>query len=248
MFPEFLKKHAAYNSTSPVHYKDFAFNPNGITVTDRTVCAYVAMYGNKDRDDDIIIKGAFAKSIAERGPESEIKEIAYLWQHDMHEPLGRPLVLEERDAGLYAENFHDAIPQADRALEQQKSGTLKFFSIGYQYIWDKIEYDEEKEAFICKELMLFEESLVTIASNNMTGIVGIKSPELMQYRNELVEKTESFIKSLNPKKQYALRQLIAEHLSLKDTQPLDFLKQALKEVDKPTANVVDWNKIADAFL
>lgn len=249
MLTEFLQKHHAYNSTAPVFYKDYGFSPQNITVQDRTVQCYVSVFGNKDRDGDVLIRGCFAKSLQERGPQSENPEIAFLWQHEMNNPLGRPLILEERDIGLYAENFHDEnIELCDRALNQQKSGTLKFYSIGMNYVWDKVEYDADNDQFIVKEVMLWEESVVTIASNNRTGIVGIKSGEIVEVRKTLRDETESFIKSISPKKQYILRQLISKHLSLAETQPLEFLKQALQEVDKPIAKKVDWNKVADVFL
>ncbi len=248
MLREFLQKHAAYNSGSPIHYKDFGFKPEDLKVDGRTVDCYVAVYGNKDRAGDCLIKGCFSKSLSERGPLSPNPEIAYLWQHEMHTPLGRPLILEERDGGLFASNYHDEIEKANDALVQQKSGTLKFFSIGYNYIWDKIEYDSENDQFIVKELELFEESVVTIACNNSTGIVAIKGSAIMEQREELFRETERLIKSLNQKKQFELRQLIQRHLSLANTQPLEFLREALKEVDKPITKKVDWNKMADKFL
>lgn len=47
-----------------------------------------AVYGIPDSDRDILIKGCFAKSISERGPESSTnRKIAFLWQHDMFDPL-----------------------------------------------------------------------------------------------------------------------------------------------------------------
>lgn len=251
MLPEFLHKHAAYNSGSPVHYKDFGFKPEDLKVEGRTVDCYVATFGNKDRQGDVLIRGCFAKSLSERGPAGTTPEIAYLWQHEMDNPLGRPLILEERDLGLFASNYHDEGPgcdNSDRALTQQKSGTLKYFSIGFNYVWDKVEYDSENDQFIVKEVELFEESVVTIAASNLTGIVAVKSPELIQIREQLMRETEVLLKKLNPKKQFELRQIIAKHLSLVNTQPLEFLREALKEVDKPTTKAIDWGKIADVFL
>lgn len=248
MLPEFLQKHAAYNSGSPIHYKDYGFKPADIKVDGRTVDCYVAAFGNKDRAGDVLIKGCFAKSLQERGPASANPEIAYLWQHDLADPAGKPLLLEERDIGLFASNYHDEVETGNRALAQQLSGTLKFYSIGFNYVWDKLEYDDVNDQFIVKELELFEESLVTIAMNNRTGIIAIKSAEIMEVREELLRTTEAYIKKLNPKKQLELRQLIARHLSLANTQPLEFLKEALKEVDKPTTKKIKWSKMADLFL
>ncbi len=242
MVHEFLQKHAAYNSCLPVHFKNFGFKPEELKVDGRTVDCFVAIFGNKDRAGDVLIKGCFAKSLQERGPGSTNPEIAYLWQHKMDTPLGRPLVLEERDQGLFASNYHDeGVTKADEALIQQKSGTLKFFSIGFNYVWDKIEYDSDNDQFIVKEVELYEESVVTIAANNLTGIQAVKSMELAEMRQELMRETEALLKKLNPRKQFELRQIIAKHLSLANTQPLEILRLALQEVDKPTTKQVDWN-------
>ncbi len=249
MVQEIIEKHVAYKSGLPIHYKNFGFVPNDIKVEGRTVDAYVAIFGNKDRQGDVLIKGCFAKSLSERGPGSANPEIAYLWQHEIDEPIGRPLILEEREIGLFASSYHDEGPGcdlSDRALTQQKSGTLKFFSIGFNYLWDKIEYDSENDQFIVKELELFEYSVVTIAANNATGIVGVKSGiELETARQATMRDMEAAIKKLNPRKQLEFRQLIAKHLSLAMVEPLEFMKEALKDVDKPTTKSINWQKLAD---
>lgn len=251
MVREIIEKHAAYKSGLPIHYKNFGFKPADIKIDGRTVDCYVAIFGNKDRQGDVLIKGCFAKSLQERGPASANPEIAYLWQHEIDEPIGRPLILEEREIGLFASNYHDEGPGcdlADRALTQQKSGTLKFFSIGFNYVWDKIEYDSENDQFIVKEVELFEESVVTIAANNGTGIVGVKSGiELEDARQQIMRETEVFIKKLNPRKQLELRQLISQHLSLTLSEPLEFMKEALTETDKPTTKKINWSKMADVL-
>lgn len=144
----------------------------------RKVSGYAAVFGNKDKAGDILIKGCFAKSIAERGPESSANDkIIHLWMHDMKEPVGKITVLREDDKGLYFEAEISKIPQGDRYIEQLKDGTLNQFSIGYKYVWDKIEYDEERDAFIVKEVVLYEISVVSIGCNGETEFLGFKSDE-----------------------------------------------------------------------
>jgi len=144
----------------------------------RTVSGYAAVFGNKDKAGDILIKGCFAKSIAERGPESSAKDkIIHLWMHDMKEPVGKITVLKEDDHGLYFEAEISKIPQGDRYIEQLKDGTLNQFSIGYKYVWDKLEYDEERDAFIVKEVVLYEISVVSIGCNGETEFLDFKLDE-----------------------------------------------------------------------
>jgi len=136
----------------------------------------VASFGTRDSDHDILIKGCFSKSIQERGASSSTnRKLAFLWQHDMRDPIGLPLKWEELEDGLYAEvqlsNF-DAVPNAKRTWYQLEDGTLNQFSIGFQYIWDKMEYDENLDAFIVKEVKLWEASVVTQGANEFTEFMG----------------------------------------------------------------------------
>ena len=83
--------------------------------------------------------------------------------------------MEEREDGAYAVvqlSDFDAVPNAKRAYCQLQDGVLNQFSFGYNYVWDKMEYDEEKDAFIVKELNLHEVSVVTLGANEETEYIG----------------------------------------------------------------------------
>lgn len=135
-----------------------------------------ASFGNKDSAGDILVKGCFAKSINERGPQSDTnRKIAFLWQHDISDPIGKVLEIEELDDGAYAtvqlSNF-DAVPNAKRAWYQLNDGDINQFSFGFQYVWDKMEYIEEEDAFLVKEVVLHEISVVTLGCNERTEYMG----------------------------------------------------------------------------
>src|ERR1700694_4817406 len=198
----------------PVQYKTFAFKDMAIDEGKRKVSGYLAIFGNKDTDDDILIKGCFAKSITDRGTESATnRKIAFLFQHDMRDPIGRFTLLKEDETGLYFEAILDeGVESADRTLIQLKSGTLNQFSIGYQYVWDRTEYDQELDAFIIKEVNLFEGSVVTLGCNEATFFAGMNSRLQREKKLELLEQTEDFINTLPRKFQYETRQLIAKHI------------------------------------
>lgn len=135
-----------------------------------------ASFGNVDSDGDLLVKGCFAKSINDRGPESSTnRKIAFLWQHDMRDPIGKIMKIEEREDGAYATvqlSDFDAVPNAKRAYYQLQEGTLNQFSFGFNYIWDKMEYDEENDAFIIMEVKLYEISVVTMGANEETEYIG----------------------------------------------------------------------------
>lgn len=159
-------------------YKRSAFEIKSMSLGSRTISGYAAIFGVKDAASDILVKGCFAKSIAERGPESQANnKIIFLWMHNMSEPIGRVTKLIEDDKGLYFEAVIDDIPLGDRAIKQMESGTINQFSIGYTYVWDKVEYDDKMDAYIVKEVVLYELSAVSIGCNGATEYMGLKSDE-----------------------------------------------------------------------
>ena len=151
--------------------KELSFNGES-----RTISGYAAIFNNKDKAGDILMKGCFAKSIQDRGPESQANDkIIMLWQHDMHEPIGRISVLQEDEKGLYFEAIIDDVERGNQAIKQLESGTLNQFSFGYTYVWEKCEYDNEREALIVKEVVLYEISVVSIGCNGETEYLGLKA-------------------------------------------------------------------------
>lgn len=170
-----------------------------------------ASFGNVDSDGDLLVKGCFAKSINDRGPESSTnRKIAFLWQHDMRDPIGKILKIDEREDGAYATvqlSDFDAVPNAKRAYYQLQEGTLNQFSFGFNYIWDKMEYDEEKDAFIIMEVKLYEISVVTMGANEETEYIGE------------IDDMKAFVRDLKEKN-------LAKY---------NELKQAINEVEPPKA-------------
>ncbi len=211
------KTHKYKSSPRPVYYKSFG---GDVQINGRKATGYLASFNTKDSDGDIIVKGAFAKSISERGPDSVTnRKIAYLWQHMTKEPLGKFIVLKEDDFGLYFEAEIDPFPLGDRAVVQYESGTLNQHSIGFKYVWDKVEYDETRDAYILKEVNLFEGSVVTLGSNENTPFLGMKGFDMATEKEILSRETERFLKTLPPALEYEARQLLTKHIALLETEP-----------------------------
>lgn len=231
---------------NPVQYKWLTVKDANVDKATRKVSGYLAVFGVKDSDEDVLLKGCFAKSLTDRGPGSTTnRKIAFLWQHDMRDPIGKFTVLKEDDYGLYFEAVLDeGVEHADRALIQLESGTLNQFSIGFQYIWDKMEYDENLDAFIIKEVNLFEGSVVTLGANEYTYYAGMKGVVIEEAHRKIREETEALIKSLPAEYQYQTRQLIAKHIALSESQPV----KPLKDNEPPAAKSIDWNKVANTII
>lgn len=221
----------------PVYFKsagEYEFDENT-----RKVSGYLAAFGNKDSDSDIIVKGAFSKSLSERGVNSTTaRKIAYLKYHDFRLPLGKFTTLNEDDKGLYFEAEIDNTALGDETLIQYASGTLNQHSIGFQYIWDKIEYSENDDAFIVKEVSLWEGSVVTMGANENTPFTGFKSADLITKSDELRREFDKILSQLEPDKAYELRKLMSKSLALNETKPEKPLETVIIEPQKR-----DWNKI-----
>lgn len=212
-----------------------------VSEQDRKVRGYLIVWGVLDSYGTAFVKGCCAKSIRERGPESESKQkIAFLWQHEVCNPVGRFTKLVEDDYGLYFEAECDDIPEGDRALRQINSGTINQFSVGFDYIWEKVEYDEETDAVILLEIMLMEGSAVTFASNAET--YAVRTPEqLLKDKQNLMDDTEDFIKTLPRSRQLELRQLITKHITLATVKPESERKPLDLSIKPEVFKVGDYN-------
>ena len=222
--------------SAPISYSGMKFDHRvkKPTADSRLIKAYHAVWGVPDDYGTICVRGCFTKSIQERGPLSQAKQkIVVIYMHDQRDPLCLPSLLQEDDYGLYSEWSPDEVPSGDRTVLQVRSGTINQFSFGFNYVWDKMEYDEQSGCILMKECNLYELSPVTIGSNKETFAVRSK-----EQRDEelgfLQEETEAFISSMPRGKQLELRQLITRHISLAQIEPLE-TRKALDE-NKPIAS------------
>jgi HK97 family phage prohead protease len=135
---------------------------------------YASIFNVVDRQNDIILPGAFKKTIL------ETKKIILLWQHDHSQPIGKITNLNEDENGLQisGELILD-ISKANDIYHMLKHGILESFSIGYTPIKFSYKSDNnlESEVRVIKELKLWEISLVTFPANNFAKIGNLRHPE-----------------------------------------------------------------------
>lgn len=207
---------------------------------DRMIKGYLAVFGIPDDHGTFPVKGAFAKSIQERGPGSQSKQkILFLWFHDLCNPIGQFTVLKEDDYGLYFEASIDEIPQGDRAIIQTRSGTLNQFSYGFLYVWDKMEVinlPDNTEAIAMKEIDLWEGSVVSYGDQKETFAIRSKEQLTAQFEDVNME-LEDFVSTMPRTKQMEFRQLLTRYKSLAEIKP-DQL-ETLKKDDEPTKGVLN---------
>ena len=157
--------------------KTFNDSIKDISLGKREVAMYLSKFDVIDSDNDMIVKGAFHKSIKERGPKSNSnRDIAFLRYHDWQHPIGKFMTLEEDSKGLFAVAKLSTSTKGEDALRDYEEGIIKEHSIGFQYMTDNVRWIEEQENkgyYEIKEVKLFEGSAVTFGANEFTETLSV---------------------------------------------------------------------------
>lgn len=133
---------------------------------------YGSVFGNVDAGRDMVMRGAFAESIAKALNTKRMPKL--LWQHDMREPIGVWLEMREDDHGLYVKGkFTKGVKRADEAYALMKDGAIDGLSIGYRTLDDDIDRDLGVRKL--KKLDLMEVSVVTLPMNEAATVTGVKA-------------------------------------------------------------------------
>jgi len=137
---------------------------------DGTFTGYASVFGVKDRGRDIVMPGAFTKSLTTY-PAGRVK---MLLQHDVREPVGIWLKFEEDGKGLKATGrLILETTKGRETYELMKAGAYDSLSIGYRTVRD--EMDRKQGARLLHELELREVSIVTFAMNEAATISAVKT-------------------------------------------------------------------------
>lgn len=167
-----------------LEYKNLSFKIENADLQESMFEGYASVFGNKDSQGDIIERGAFTKTLTESRDRVKV-----LWQHNIFEPIGRPVEMREDDLGLYIKAKISETDTGKKALTLARDGVVNEMSIGYDVVKD--DFDRSRDARILKEIRLFEVSLVTFAANPMALVTGVKSMEELE---RLLEKSQQEIK------------------------------------------------------
>lgn len=126
---------------------------------------YAATFGNVDNVGDVILQGAFIKSLAKRMPK-------FMLQHDTDDLIGIVNEAFEDSTGLYIKASFANIQCAQDARELVKMGAISEMSIGYTVT----DYEYRADGIrVLKEIELYEVSLVTFPANDKAKITRVKS-------------------------------------------------------------------------
>lgn len=168
-------------------YKAHSPEVKDVDVSGRTVTGYFSKFGTVDADGDMIVKGAFTKTIQENGSMGK-NRIVHLYQHDVNKVLGKPHVLKEDDYGLYFETKFADVSYAKDVLKLYEAGVINEHSIGFQIV----KGDTQEGYYQINEVKLYEGSTVTFGANEDTPFLGFKGQ--FDKANGYIKKCQKLLK------------------------------------------------------
>lgn len=147
---------------------------------ERIIQGYFSIFGNVDQGGDIVRKGAFKKTIAERGPRQNAEgkwnsKIKMAYNHG--KVIGIPILLREDGTGGYFEGRVSKTQFGDDILTMVDDGTIDGCSFEYKVM--KADYPKEDKE-VTREIIetkMYEAGPVDYAMNETAGITGRKSRE-----------------------------------------------------------------------
>lgn len=144
--------------------------------------AYAAVFGNIDSHGDVIVAGAFQKSLADWALAKATNGlvIPIYWSHLMHSDpdynLGEVLEAVEDARGLKIKGKLDLDnPKAAQVYKLIKSGRLNQLSFAYEVIAYSQGKQDGRDVWFLEELKIHEISLVQIGANQETEVLAVKA-------------------------------------------------------------------------
>ena len=168
------------------------FRPRTRIDDDGTVEGYASLFGEIDAARDMVMPGAFSRTLKSRG----VRRIPMLFQHDPAEPVGVWLGLTEDFRGLRARG--KLIPDVARGRELLallRAGAVDGLSIGFRTVRGRIDPATRVRKII--DLDLWEISIVTfplLAGARVRAKGGSSSPPKPSFARARAEREWSVVR------------------------------------------------------
>ena len=219
-----------------LQFKNNSLSIKDVDTSKRIVVGYFSEFGSKDSDGDVIVKGAYSKTLNENKD-----RIAHLLQHNIHQPIGKILNLKEDSFGLRFESKLSSSTLGNDTLIQYQEGILKEHSVGFNII----KGEDKKDHYEIQEIKLWEGSTVTFGANPNTPVVGIKNE--MQRGEEIQKRLlalENFMKKGSVSDE-SFRLIEFEIKRIKDLQTLKLSEPQDLHLEKhePSFDFDKFNKL-----
>jgi len=190
MQPRYKKYNFTYKMADYLHKQPHFLSASikDMDMKQGIVTGYAASFGTMDSDNDIIMPGAFTKTINEQGPQSKQPRIKHLLNHNTSQPLGLPTSLTEDAKGLLYESKVGTNSIAVDFLKMVDSGLITEHSIGFNTVRKTVtnpDADWRDQTTHIHEVKLYEfSSLTAWGANQFTPLIGMKSAKTIEERIE----------------------------------------------------------------
>lgn len=150
---------------------DFALEVKGLTEAGLFE-GYASTFGERDLGGDIVVAGAFAKSLKASGA----KGVKMFADHDPRKRIGVWTDITEDQKGLFVKGRLLLDKQDGRdAYIDLKEGVIDAMSIGYRTVQEN--YDGRRKARMLKEVKLMEISLLPFGMNESARVTAVKGAD-----------------------------------------------------------------------
>lgn len=157
---------------------------------DGTFSGYASTFGNADQGADVVVAGAFAKTLAQR-PATKIK---MLRDHDPRQLIGQWLDAKEDKRGLFVKGkLLLDIEAAREAYALLKAGALDGLSIGFRTLKDR--WDSAKKVRFLEEVDLREISLTAFPMNESASVQAVKHDEFARRIADAIHRADARIRA-----------------------------------------------------
>ena len=180
----------AKNKSMIYTYKSLGMEVKDVDTKEGIVSGYFSAFGMVDSDGDIMMPGAFKRSIADWGPKGKGR-IKHLLNHDPSKPLGKVIELEEDGYGLKYVSKVGTHSLGKDFVKMVESGLIAEHSIGFKTLREQKSGDANQ----IHEVMLFEGSSLTAwGANENTPLIGMKNMGTIEDIQTQIKAFEKFIR------------------------------------------------------
>jgi hypothetical protein len=143
---------------------------------------YASLFGQKDDGGDVVMPGAYAKSLS--GLAADSRRVKMLWQHDPAQPIGVWDEVKEDARGLWVKGrILTDVAKGREAAALLGAGAIDGLSIGYRTVNATRGTKGER---LLNELEIWEVSVVTFPMLQSARIDAVKAADLSKKELERV--------------------------------------------------------------
>ena len=229
-----------YATVNAYNYKSFSLEVKDIDAKQGIVQGYFSKFDVVDSYGEVVMPGAFKKTIQENGPQSLNPRIKHILNHDITLPVGKLTELKEDSLGLTYTSQVGTHTLGQDFIKMAESGLITEHSIGYQVTkWEREKSNDKVVKLI--ELKLWEGSSLTgWGVNQYTPLTAMKSDAMV----DRLARLEKFVRNTTASDETIellfieikqLHQLVSQ---MKATQPAHTTEPVVEKVED-----VDWSLI-----